>query len=103
MAEKQKMLQVRSTLPVRKDGGSQVALLEVDERHPGGRALVAGREPVTVADTRLVRQKITEGSLVEVGSEEEAALLEEPNQEPAKPGNVDTTARERAGTDKPKK
>lgn len=67
---------VRSTLPMQKDGGSPVALWEVDDQHPGGEVMVAGRTPVRVALTPQVTALIRDGVLEE-GDFEPGVIPEE--------------------------
>jgi hypothetical protein len=63
---KPKLIKVRSTLPVKKDGGAQVALYEVDSNHPNGEVYIAGEGVHEVAETSGVNRAITEGKLVKV-------------------------------------
>ncbi len=57
---------VKSTLPSQPDGGDKVVLFEIDDRHPGGEAFVAGDKPVEVFPTPRVTALIREEKLVEV-------------------------------------
>jgi hypothetical protein len=58
-------LYVRSNLD-----GDDVALHEVDDKHPGGSVIVAGQNVEKVADTAFVRSRLRDRWLVEVkGSE----------------------------------
>jgi hypothetical protein len=63
MADKPKRIFVKSTLPVRRDGGSPVAFTESHSDHPGGEAFVAGRKPVEVAETDAVLVALRDGRL----------------------------------------
>jgi hypothetical protein len=54
---------VKSTLPVRKDGGSPVAFTETNTAHPNGEAFVAGKKPVEVASTAAVLAALREGRI----------------------------------------
>lgn len=72
--ESQKTIHVVSTLPARDDGGSQVALFEIDAAHPGGQAYVAGPVPVEVSPTAEVSRAIHEGRMREVPQSEASSL-----------------------------
>lgn len=65
-AKKVQLINVRSTLKPKPDGGNPVALREVNPKHPGGEAFVAGPKPVEVALTAEVQAKLREGVLEEV-------------------------------------
>jgi hypothetical protein len=60
---------VKSALPVAKDGGSVVALWEVDDAHPGGQAFIAGDRPVEVANTAGVESALRDKKIEKVGAE----------------------------------
>lgn len=77
-----KRIFVRSTLPVRRDGGSPVAFTEVHPDHPNGEAFVAGRKPVEVADTDAVRIAIREGKIEETEKPDERAAPAKSSQNP---------------------
>lgn len=76
MAEKKKsadtdkgesaFIKVKSTLKQKPDGGDEIVLFEVDNRHPGGEAFVAGDTPVEVFPTPRVTALIREERLIEV-------------------------------------
>lgn len=57
---------VKSTLESKPDGGDEVVLFELDDRHPGGEAFVAGDKPVKVFPTPRVTALIREERLIEV-------------------------------------
>lgn len=61
--DEEKTQWVISTNPVKKDGGSVVALFEEDEAHPGGEAFVAGPKAVEVALTSAVVGKLASGEI----------------------------------------
>jgi hypothetical protein len=63
---KPKHIKVKSTLPVKKDGGAQVALYETDPNHPNGEVFIAGEGTFEVAETSAVARAISEGRLVKV-------------------------------------
>jgi hypothetical protein len=48
---------------------NRVALHEVDEKHPGGSVLVAGKNPVKVGNTKFVKDRLRDGFLVEVSGD----------------------------------
>lgn len=59
-------IKVKSNLPAKKDGGSQVALYEVNPAHPDGEVFIAGETVVEVAETSEVNRAIAEKRLVKV-------------------------------------
>jgi hypothetical protein len=74
MAQEETIIVV-STLPVKADGGSTVALWEQNAVHPGGEAYVAGENPVRCAKTAAVAGALAAGTIKEI-SEGEAHDLE---------------------------
>jgi hypothetical protein len=73
MAEKNKnLIEVRSNYPVKRDGGSQIALNETDPRHPNGQAFVGSPLSfVKVYKTAKVSELLTKKVLIQKGSDED--------------------------------
>lgn len=79
MAEETKYLYVKSALP-----GSEVALHEVDDAHPGGSAIVAGNIVAKVADTPFVRARLRDRWLVEADDSKEKSAADKWSEERTK-------------------
>ena len=77
---------------------NRVALWEVHDDHPGGEVFVAGPEPVEVAQTSLVNEKLSRGILArasEAPRQAQPAAAPESREEPTGPATAAPTRESR--------
>jgi hypothetical protein len=78
MGDNTNLITVKSVLPKKKDGSSEVAIWDKDDAHPGGEAFVAGDEAVLVAPTAAISGAITAGRIIVTrGEHDPDKLLED--------------------------